>query len=126
MPDQLPPPGPEREAEIARLLGWVDVVPYPQMNSAMGRPEPTGWPSLVRVPAYSDDSAAADQLVEEMAARGFWCQYHSPFEPGMAHRAGFTPHSTTGWNGRPDFPGEGTTRPDAVSAAALIALRSAA
>jgi hypothetical protein len=96
--EPMPPPGAERDGEIAQLLGD----PWSRFHDFA-------------------DVRTAERLVEEMGRRGFWCQYHSPFEPGMPHRAGFTPHSTTGWNGRPDFAGEGATLAEAVSAAALLA-----
>ena len=60
------------------------------------------------VPAYSTSIAAAmGGPVCEMERQGFWLKLTSPFFPGDDWRAGFTPHDTTGWNGRPDFSGKG-------------------
>ncbi len=64
MPDQMPPPGPERDAEIARLLGWRESVDSPS-GFVSNDGTVTIWPH-----GFSTDPAAADRLVKEMARRG--------------------------------------------------------
>lgn len=56
------------------------------------------------LPHYSTDIADAWLVVEKMESCGWWCQMRTPFEGENSdgYWAGFTPHSTTGWNGRPD------------------------
>lgn len=57
---------------------------------------------------YSTSIAAAmGGPVCEMQRQGFWLKLTSPFFPGDDWHAGFAPHNTTGWNGRPDFRGKG-------------------
>jgi hypothetical protein len=64
---------------------------------------------------------AAWLVVERMSARGFHAVVKSPFVPGELYHAGFTPHGTTGWNGRPDFRGSAATAAEAICRAALEA-----
>ena len=76
------------------------------------------------VPHFSTDIAAAWQVVEKMSKRGFWCQIRNEFEAhgGPDCWAGFTPHSTTGWNGAPDHWTQADTAPMAICLAALKAV----
>jgi hypothetical protein len=74
------------------------------------------------LPRYSTDFAAAFEVVEKMGERGFWCRMTTPFYPGAPYHAGFTPHETTGWNGRPDHEGSAPTLAHAICLAALRAL----
>ncbi len=82
--------------------------------------------TLLRVPIahYSTDIAAAWQVVEKMRDLGYWCQMRNEFEAhdGPDCWAGFTPHSTTGWNGRPDHWTQAETLPLAICLAALKAV----
>jgi hypothetical protein len=75
-------------------------------------------------PAYSTGTAAAWLVVEEMARRGFHARINTPFTPGAPYFAGFTPHATTGWNGRPDHEGSGQAAPLAICRAALVAVEA--
>ena len=120
MSDQIPPPGPERDAEIARLLDPADHA-IREWIEAPQRPLPR---SLRRMPPpYSTDPAACDRLVEEMVRRGWWVTVES--QPNgevfaSAHRGYdydvmIDAHTTNG-----------TARPAAVSAASLLALRGGA
>jgi hypothetical protein len=94
------------------------------------REEQRRWPereykvkALEVYPEY--DSWEGVPLVEEaMAQRGHYLTLRSPFEPGQPYFAGFTPHGTTGWDGRPDHEAPGATAPLAVARAALLALLS--
>lgn len=70
---------------------------------------------------YSSDPAAAWQVVERMRER-FWVRVRTPFTDGDVYFCEVNPKGVTGWNGRPDFSGEGATMPEAVVAAALAAL----
>ena len=144
---EIPPPGPERDAELARLLGddveeraehegvhIIEDSENPHAGPMCDRCHATccemcgeSLPATCkpRPRAYSTDPAACDRLVEEMMRRG-WVTQH------VAHIAG--DHSALCLDvekGAPDTltPEEharvthGATRPDAVSAAALLALR---
>jgi hypothetical protein len=72
------------------------------------------------VPWYSFNPNDAFMVVDSLAAKGFWLSVKSPFEAhDLVWRAGFTPHSTTGWNGRPDHCGEGDTPALAICLAAV-------
>jgi len=70
-------------------------------------------------------------LIREMERRGFWCQMRTAFDPahpgaygyGLSCFAGFTPHSTSGWNGTPDHWTDAPTLPEAVCRAALACVR---
>lgn len=53
-------------------------------------------------------------------AKTHWWSIKSPFEKNEMWFAGITPHSTSGWNGRPDFIGNGSTMALAVCRAALM------
>lgn len=43
-----------------------------------------------------------EDALEWLDRRGWWCEIKSPFEPGDLYWAGLTPHSTSGWMGKPD------------------------
>jgi hypothetical protein len=90
-----------------------------------GKPRRTHMIDAKPVPRFSRDIAAAWQVVERMHKQGFWCQMRTPFEADDASDfwAGFTPHSTTGWNGRPDYWTQATTMPHAICLAALACIQ---
>jgi hypothetical protein len=70
---------------------------------------------------YSTSIAVAWAVVEKMGERGFHCRIVTPFYPGRPYHVGFTPHGTTGWNGRHDHEGSADTMPHAICLAALRA-----
>lgn len=125
MPTEIPPPGRARDEAIAAALGWTRIGDC--YMEAIGtyrggvQPGDTRHPAslLTSIPFYSTDPAACDRLVEEMVRRGWRTTTFA--DPG-GHRAGIS-----------HYPGcrcahpvmRGTTRTDAVSAAALLALRGA-
>lgn len=82
----------------------------------------------VAIPPYSTDPAACDRLVEEMARRGWKhrVDIEAPSDRGSPpvwayfFREHGTGHRMIGLEN-----GYGATRPDAVTAAALLALRGA-
>jgi len=80
------------------------------------------------VPHYSTDIAAARRVVNAMAERGYWCQLRNPFEKyGKGdYWAGFTPHSTTGWNGTPDHWTPAESMELAICLAALETMKAEA
>lgn len=83
--------------------------------------------TIYNYPKYSSPTAiaAAWQVVEAMAQRGFWCQMRTPFqagEDGDGYWAGFTPHGTTGWNGKPDHWTQSEALTSAICLAALKAV----
>jgi hypothetical protein len=125
MPTDIPPPGPERDAEIARLLdidfghacedgeigefweGWKCTC------GATGKWDETSH--TVPAPQFSTDPAACDRCVEEMVRRG-WTLCRQTLRTGgyycrMDRYGALSSH----W--------EGPKIADAVSAAALLALR---
>ncbi len=74
------------------------------------------------LPHYSTEMGDAWEIVGEMEQRGYWCQMRTPFQAppdGDGHWAGFTPHGTSGWNGRPDHWTSAETLPLAICRAAL-------
>ncbi len=127
MGDAIPPPGAERDAEIARALGWTTRrcppdagIQFFMVVDVDGR-EVDHWQAPDRSlrklpPAYSTDPAACDRLVEEMVRRG-WMLCLQTMRPGgyycrIDQRDGvMSSHA------------EGPKIADAVSAAALLALR---
>ena len=79
------------------------------------------------VPAFSTDVQAALMIQAEMHRRGFWMELRSSFDrDGGKHYdgwwGGFTPHLTTGWNGRPDHSTQGATAAAAICLAALATI----
>ena len=81
-------------------------------------------PRYLIIPRYSTSIADAWSVVDTMERRGFWCEMRTPFmEPGGddGYWAGFTPHSTSGWNGRPDHWTRAESLPLAICLAALKA-----
>lgn len=104
MGDIFGPLSPEEEREALRILAVEDLM----------RPH--------LPPAYSTDIAAAWRVITEMGVRGWWLRLTSPFNPGRAWHAGFTPHDTTGWNGRPDHEAAASEPALALCLAALLAV----
>lgn len=127
MPNPIPPPGPERDAEIMKGLGWQPTI-IGRGYFLHGVEDITHWKrpdgsQTSIVPPYSTDPAAADRLVEEMVRRGWWHRY----EIGGATRPGeaWFSREPVFDGGDPDAQATGGSRADAVSAAALLALRGA-
>ena len=76
------------------------------------------WKSTL---GYTVNIAAAFQVVDAMNERGYWAQMRSPFGTGENNDGwwcGFTPHGSTGWNGRPDHWTSAPTLPLAICRAA--------
>jgi len=119
------PAGPEMDALVAqKVMAW-DLSAnriYPNLQDDFNcdfRPLSSFQPST--------DIAAGWQVVEQMQSLGYWCQARTPFGPPGSKGcdgcwAGFTPHLTTGWNGRPDGWTHAETLPLAICRAALLAL----
>jgi hypothetical protein len=79
-------------------------------------------PPAYIIPTYSTDLVEAWQVVAALERRGYWCQMRTPFQAGDegdGYWAGFTPHGTSGWNGRPDHWTSADTLPRAICLAAL-------
>jgi hypothetical protein len=123
--------GRELDALVAeKVMGWMRVNSPHKITGANGEPsglEPIGggYATFAVVPHYSTDIAAAWQIVEMMERRGYWCQMRTPFQAGDGGDgfwAGFTPHGTSGWNGRPDHWTDATILPLAICLAALRAV----
>jgi len=149
MPTDIPPPGPERDAEIARLLGVAPnrraIATEDGTSSALTEDDPMGaglggykiTAEDVRDfcrkhpryhvgawefwPPYSTDPAACDRLVEEMVRRGFVLVSRAHLDG--THSARFMIADAASNDGLAYYGGEGGTRTRAVSAAALLALR---
>jgi hypothetical protein len=107
----------ELDALVAeKVMGWTEV-------SSRGMGIRHDWPKPIQdvIPSYSANMNAAWKVVEKMAKLGYWCQIRNEFEArgGPDCWAGFTPHSTTGWNGRPDHWTQAETVPLAICLAAL-------
>jgi hypothetical protein len=79
-----------------------------------------GGPTMPSVPHFSTDNALAFAVQTEMHRRGYWMQLRSPFGDASDWSCGFTPHKTTGWNGRPDYSAQADTPALAVCRAALL------
>lgn len=99
-----------------------------ELDAAVGaevfaRPNPRWIWAIIWRPHYSTDLDAAFGVVAEMQRRGYWLRLISPWRPGELWSAGFTPHDTTGWNGRPDYEAFARTPMEAISHAALGAVR---
>ncbi len=85
-----------------------------------------GWPlpEFEEVPRYSTDTAAAWLVVAHLTKHFHW-RISSPFDPPHGETlwfAGLTPHSCTGWNGRPDLECGGHSAEEAIC---LVALKAA-
>lgn len=110
----------ELDALVAeKVMGWTPRGPHPIFAS---RVFATGH-SDTFAPYFSSDVLAAWQVVQKMRELGWWMRLQSPFESDdSTWNAGFTAHSCTGWNGRPDHSGQGDTAPLAICLASLKAL----
>jgi hypothetical protein len=89
-----------------------------------GKPRCTHEIDARPAPWFSRSWEAAGMVVEQMAKKGYWCQIRNEFESpgGIDCWAGFTPHGTTGWKGRPDHWTKAETVPLAICLAALATL----
>ena len=85
-----------------------------------GKPIKTHAIDLKLVPRFSTSPDACYVLKLKMAEKYHW-EIKSPFFDGQRWFAGLTPHSTTGWNGEPDFKDYGSTEMEAVCRCALRA-----
>jgi hypothetical protein len=54
------------------------------------------------------------EIVDRLHRQGYWLKLTSPFFPGDKWNAGFTEHHFTGWNGRPQYKGQGDTPLEAI------------
>lgn len=81
-----------------------------------------GWTRDCDGCRFSEFTHAAHSLIDRLAVLGFWCRTTSPFTPGSLHFSGFTPHGTSGWNGRPDHESGGESFELSVARAALKAV----
>lgn len=61
-----------------------------------------------------------EELAEKATAKGYCMVYRRPFGPGQKHYVGFTPHLTTGWNGRSDHERPGVTAAQACIEASWV------
>lgn len=122
MSDQIAPPGPDRDAEIVLALGgaWA-TLPDPIDGGTIQRIRLPDGSILGDLPPYSTDHAACDRLVEEMVRRGYQLVHRAD---RRGHGARFMVDDVTASDGMAFYEGRGATRPDAVSAAALLALRA--
>jgi|SRR3990167_2953537 len=72
---------------------------------------------------FSTAIVLAWRVVEHICqTKKMWCEMRTPFGEGQhndGYWCGFTPHLTTGWNGRPDGNTQGSTLPIAICRAAL-------
>ncbi len=109
----LPPPGPERDAEICLLLGETSRTGEP---ISLGLVRHADGEVTVDVPAWSTDAAACDALAEMVCNRAAFWECVSRYAGGKW----WAWFNVGPYVGRPVI---GTTRPDAVSAAALLAIR---
>lgn len=98
--------GPKLDALIAEhVMGLKPPFAYADATAGGGHGDPGGYRIGPR--PYSTTSEAALFVIGQMESRGYWCQMRTPFGPvGTVsydgYWAGFTPHQTTGWNGKPD------------------------
>ena len=89
---------------------------YVSDNSGFGRGE--GGADL---PDYPNNLTAAWELVFFIEDK-YWMELKSPFEKGESYHAGFTPLSTTGWNGRPDNQMPGRIPAKAITRAFILTM----
>ena len=99
----------------AHVMGWT-VVEWERelvyIANGGDRPQP--------VPGFFCRPVDMLKIVDRMADLGFWWEVKSPFDPFVSNWfAGFTPHNTSGWNGRPDHQSPGKTMMEATARAAL-------
>jgi hypothetical protein len=100
---------------IARAMGAVEVTDDAKIGEWMLRQSTrvilikhegdTGWTPFMPSkgdwrPSFGLDDA--HHVIAFMHDRGFWCRIQTAWRPGDESHAGFTPHGSTGWNGRPD------------------------
>lgn len=117
--------GRELDALIAERVMGYSVKWLPTALAPEGAPhyanseEGSGW-LVCRL--YTLDMSATWRVVEEMGKRGFHARIQTPFIPGDEFHAGFTPHGSSGWNGRPDFAASADSAPLAICRAALLAV----
>lgn len=117
----IPPPGPERDAEIARAARRDDHAEIPVFTAQIGPEIPSRWVRVLAVPQRtSTDPSACDRLVEEMVRRGFELVHRAD---SHGHGARFMIADAASDDGLAYYDGRGATRMEAVSAAALLALR---
>jgi hypothetical protein len=103
---------------VAPLAGWT-------YRQDIGRwIDPTGEWAHVNPPEFSDNIAAAWDLVEAMAIKGFWLKLVSPFYPGQLYFAAFDQHGVT--DSRPPWEASGDTAALAICKSALLVMQASA
>lgn len=122
MSAEIPPAGAERDAEIARLLNNVQYFSGPMGWFYVYPEDCGGYRSANHFGRPSTDPAACDRLVEEMVRRGFDLVHRADKQ---GHGARFMVADVASDDGLAFYEGRGATRMEAVSAAALLALRGA-
>lgn len=115
--------GRELDALVAEhVMGWEKDATHPNLRGSGWWKEPDGSFNC-ELPAYSTDPAASKLVRERMGELGYWCRLQTPFEKDSGEFfAGFTEHSFTGWNGRPDNQAGADTEELAVALAAIRAM----
>lgn len=76
---------------------------------------------IIHSPDYSD-LEKAEQVIDSLNEKGYWCKIVSPFAPGEKWQAGFSPHGCARFNGIPYYRMAGSSLSDAVMRAALFML----
>jgi len=67
------------------------------------------------------------KVMDEVTSRGeWWWNTRGPFNVGEPHFAGLNPISTTGWNGRNDYEGQGESWMEAFCKALLAMIEGRA
>lgn len=125
-----PEAGPAMDAEVARVVFGLEVQTTMLISgrTAYGvRGQHPDWPDHVGTPLpYSADTAqgwaAMRSILIRMQELGWHARLTTPFQPGQRYHCGFTPHGTSGWNGRPDHDAGAASMPLAICLAALKAV----
>lgn len=81
-----------------------------------------GHVERVPLPRYSEEIAAAMDVVQHITDAGWYWRLLSPFTKagGADWWAGVTPQGRSGWNGRPDLEAHADSWPEAIARCALL------
>lgn len=113
---------------VEKVIGWQVIPHQGRVDQELWILPANGAPMInpMRFDEFKplEEWKWAGLIAERMGSIGWWLKLTSPFEADSMWQAGFTPLSTTGWNGRPDHRCASKSGQRAIVISALLAVEA--